>query len=87
MKDFNKRAALTARPIATKAELLARLAQRAKPVPQQSLEPHGPARIIIKSAQAQTNEMRIREISDRLNRARTILRQGFAKTKNIEIER
>ena len=96
MKDFNKQAARTpkvearridAKPAATKAELLARLAQRAKPTPQQSLEPDSPVRTIIKSAQAQNNEMRIREISDRLTKARTTLRQGFARTKQIEIER
>jgi hypothetical protein len=91
VKDFNKQAARTpkveARPIATKAELLARLAQRAKSAPQQSLEPDGPVRTIIKSAQAQNNEMRIRDISDRLTKARTTLRQGFARTKSAEIER
>jgi hypothetical protein len=96
VKDFNKQAARTpkvearpidAKPAATKAELLARLAQRPKPAPQQSLEPNGSVRTIIKSAQAQKNEMRIREISERLTNARTTLRQGFARTKRAEIER
>ena len=80
MKNFNARAALPVRPIATKAELLDRLRQRDKPKVERALEPAGTTRMAVNANQSATNEARIRDLRERLGTAREKLRAGFAKT-------
>jgi len=83
-KAFNDRAAPQARPIATKAELIARLRARQTPKVEQALEPHGHLRNVVKSLYAAQNETRITVIRERLLDARAKLRSGFARSKNID---
>jgi hypothetical protein len=82
-KDFNDKAVPR---VATKAELLHRLRQRAAPKIERALTPIGATRTV-SSAHSNANEMRIRDLRETLGTARQKLRQGFARTKRIEIER
>jgi hypothetical protein len=87
-KAFNDRAAhsdkMSMRPIATKAELIARLRARLTPKVERALEPHGHSRNVVKSAHAAENEKRITVIRERLLDARTKLRSGFARSKDVD---
>ena len=87
-KAFNDRAApsdnMSARPIVTKAELIARLRARQTPKVERALEPSGYSRNVVKSAHAAENEKRILNIRERLLDARTKLRSGFARSKDID---
>ena len=83
-KAFNDRAAPQARPIATKAELIARLRARQTPKVERALEPLGHSRNIVKSAHAAENEKSITIIRERLLDARAKLRSGFARSKDID---
>lgn len=82
-KDFNDKAVPGA---ATKAELLHRLRQRAAPKVERALTPIGATRTV-SSTHSNANEARIRDLRETLGTARQKLRQGFARTKRVEIER
>jgi hypothetical protein len=81
---FNERAAPKAQPVATKAELIARLNARQTPKAERALEPAGHSRNVVKSAHAAENEKRIAQIRERLLDARLNLRTGFAKSKDMD---
>ncbi len=83
-KAFNDRAAPQARPISTKAELLARLRARQTPKVERALEPLGHSRNVVKLALAAQNETQITIIRERLLNARAKLRSGFAHSKDID---
>jgi hypothetical protein len=87
-KAFNDRAApsdrMSARPISTKAELIARLRARQTPKVERALEPLGHSRNVVKSAHAAENEKRIAIIRERLLDARAKLRSGFARSKDMD---
>lgn len=81
---FNERAAPKAQPISTKAERVALENARVKPKTERALEPAGHSRNIVKAAQAAENEKRIAQIRERLLDARSKLRTGFAKSKDMD---
>lgn len=87
-KAFNDRAApndkMSARPISTKAELIARLRERQAPKIERVLEPTGHMRHAVKAAHAVENEKHISRISERLGRARAKLRSGFARSNDLD---
>lgn len=83
-ESFNDRAAPQARPVATKAELIARLRARQAPKVERVLEPAGQSRAVVKSVFAAENEKRIEAIRSRLLDARTRLRSGFARSKDMD---
>jgi hypothetical protein len=90
-KAFNDRAApsdnISARPIATKAELIARLRARLTPKVERALEPHGHSRNVVKSTHAAENEKRIAYLRARRLDDRMKLRSGFARSKDIDFGR
>lgn len=83
-KAFNDRAAPEARPIATKAELIARLRARQTPKVERALEPSGYSRNVVKSAHATENEKRIAYLRERRLDDRMKLRSGFARSKDAD---
>lgn len=84
---FNERAAPKAQPVATKAELIARLNAWQTPKIERALEPAGHSRNVVKSTQAAENEKRIAHIRERLLDARSKLRTGFAMSKDLDRSR
>jgi hypothetical protein len=81
---FNERAAPKAQPIATKAELMARLNARQTPKIERALEPAGHSRNVVKSAHAAENERQIANLRERLLDAKAKLRTGFEKSKDMD---
>lgn len=86
-QHFNDRAAPQARPMVTKAELIARLNARHTPKIERVLEPSGQLRQVVKAQYALENEKRIAVIRDRLLNAKAKLRLGFARSKGIDLGR